>query len=307
MSQSSSLFPAPHSSGTARPHPALPDASCDAHLHVLDPRFPGSGPCPPGMTLEDYRVLQARLGLRRAVFVQAKHHGTDPRCLLDALAQMNGDARGIAVLDETVSDAELLKLQDAGVRGLRFSLWNPCDAVVGLAEMERLAPRIADLGWHVQLHMTADQIHQERSRITRLNCPIVFDHMGRLPPKHGTGHPAFAFICNLLEADRAWVKLSGPYLNTEVGSPTYQDTGTVARAFLDRAPERLVWGSDWPHMTEPVNAKPDDARLCDLLFEWAGNDRRDKVLISNAEALYGFQRHNCSDPCLSRTASNPVL
>ena len=278
----------PNSGGTAAPRIPVLRNACDAHCHILDPRFPSGGrPTPGGATLADYRCLQARLGIRRAVLVQAKHHGADPACLLDGLRHLGADGRGIAVLRPDVADAELARLHGCGVRGLRFSLWNPADAIVDPSMIEPLARRIAGLGWHVQIHMSADQIADHAALLGRLPCPVVFDHMGRLPPDQGTGHPAFRIIDRLVDAGRAWVKLSGAYLDTGLGPPDYADASRVARAFVALAPDRLVWGSDWPHLTEAD--KPDDAGLLDLLAEWAGDvTLRDRILVDNPAALYGF-------------------
>lgn len=274
----------PHSAGISPPRHPVPAGACDAHLHVLDGRFPGAAPIS-GMTLADYRLLQRRLGTSRAVLVQAKHHGTDPAALLDALAQLGPDGRGIAVLPLDAPDAEFRRLDAAGVRGLRLSLWNPLDTPLALADLAPMAARVAALGWHLQLHLTAAQILDAAGLLADLPCPVVFDHMARLPPGEGPGHPAFAVVARLLQAGRAWVKLSGAYLDTRTGPP-YPEAGRTARAFLAEAPERLVWGSDWPHVTEAH--KPDDAQLLDLLAEWAGPWLADRILVDNPAALYGF-------------------
>ncbi|MBC9177170.1 amidohydrolase family protein [Pseudoroseomonas ludipueritiae] len=275
---------APHSAGTAPPRHPVPAGACDAHLHVLDNRFPGAAPVS-GMTLADYRLLQRRIGTSRAVLVQAKHHGTDPAALLDALAQLGPDGRGIAVLPPGAPDEEFRRLNDAGVRGLRLSLWNPADAPLSLADLAPLAARVAPLGWHLQLHLTAAQILEAADVLAALPCPVVFDHMARLPPEEGPDHPAFAVVARLLQSGRAWAKLSGAYLNTRSGPP-YPEAGRIARAFIAEAPERLVWGSDWPHVTEPH--KPDDALLLDLLADWAGPRLTDRILVDNPATLYGF-------------------
>jgi predicted TIM-barrel fold metal-dependent hydrolase len=275
----------PHSAGSAPPRHPVPAGACDAHLHVLDSRFPGAKPVA-GMTLADYRLLQGRLGTTRAVLVQAKHHGTDPACLLDALAQLGADGRGIAVLPTGTPAVEFRRLDAAGVRGVRLSLWNPADAPLALADLAPMAARVAPLGWHLQLHLTAAQILEAAGTLAALPCPLVFDHMARLPPEEGPDHPAFAVVARLMQAGRAWVKLSGAYLNTRSSAP-YPEAGRMARAFLREAPERLVWGSDWPHVTEAH--KPDDANLLDLLAEWAGSATlTDRILVDNPATLYGF-------------------
>ncbi len=279
--------PVPNSAGSEPPRDPVGALAWDAHCHILDRRFPSRhGVTPPGMDLGSYRLLQRRIGTQRAVIVQAKHYGTDHACLLDALAQLGPDGVGIGVVRPDVEDAELIRLRGGGVRGLRFSVWNPVDTVTTVDMIEALAWRIAPLGWHVQLHMSADQIVDAAPLLDRLPCPAVIDHMGRLPPELGTQHPAFGVICRLLQAGRTWVKLSGAYLNTHAGPPDYPDAGAVARALIAAAPERLVWGSDWPHITE--RHKPDASQLLDLLSVWTGSTaKRDQILVKNAAELYG--------------------
>jgi D-galactarolactone isomerase len=275
----------PNSAGRAPPATAAPAGACDAHCHIIDPRFaPAAGPV--GMTVDDYRQLQRRIGTSRAVFVQAKLQRTDHACILDALSRFGGNARGIGVCHPNVADSELKRLDAGGIRGLRFSVWNPQDTVTTVEMIQPSAKRIADLGWHVQLHMSGGQIVETAAMLNRLPCPIVFDHMGRLPPKPGPDHPAFPVIVDLVSKGRAWVKLAGAYLNTEQGPP-YADATRIAQAFVAQAPERLVWGSDWPHITE--KHKPDDAILFDLLAIWAGsNGTRDRILVDNPAMLYRF-------------------
>ena len=282
----------PNSTGTGSPRLEAPAGSCDCHLHILDPRFPLTPPAtqaPSGATVNEYRLLQRRIGTTRAVIVQAKPFGTDNRCVLDAVEQLGvTKARGIAVVSPEITGGELRDLDSGGIRGLRFSLWNPGDAVVSIDMLEPLAKRIADLGWHIQLHMSGDQIVANEALLNRLPCPLVIDHMGRIPPQTGTAHPAFKLICRWLGKGNTWVKLSGAYLNTLSGAPEYSDATAVAQAFAAVAPERMVWGSDWPHVTEKEH-KPDDALLMDLLISWIPDEAlRKKVLVDNPAALYGF-------------------
>ena len=254
---------------------STPPNACDAHLHVIDYG-----------ALDDYAAVQRRIGTTRAVLVQTKNFGVDNACMLDALTELGPRGRGIAVVALSVSDGELRRLHAGNVRGLRFSLWNPRDAVTTIDMVEPLAKRIADLGWHIQMHMSADQIVANASLLQSVPCEIVFDHMGRLPPEVGARHPAFAVIIDLVDRGRAWVKLSGAYLNTRSGPP-YEDARAIAQAYVQAAPERLVWGSDWPHVTEVQ--KPDDGALLDLLTEWAPDDvTRTKILVDNPAKLYGF-------------------
>ena len=286
------MDPVPNSSGTAGPRHAAPPGACDAHLHIYDPRLPMAFPHSPATqdaTAADYRRLQERIGTRRAIVVQPAAYGTDNRGTIAAVEALGRErTRAIAVLHPSVTDGELAALDAGGVRGLRFTQHDPATAVTSADMIEPLARRIQDLGWHTQLHLRAEQIVEMQALIERLPGTLVFDHMGRLPQPEGAGHPAFGIIARLVEADRAWVKLSGPYLDTQVGSPRYTDSTRVAREFVKLAPERMVWGSDWPHPTER-DVKPDDAILLDLLQEWAREEEtRHRILVQNPARLYGF-------------------
>jgi len=282
----------PNSSGTSTPRFRVPPLACDSHVHVYDPRFPMAWPslrATPQASVAGLRLLRERLGTARAVIVQPAAYGTDNAVTVDAIAQLGADvARGVAVLHPQVADDELQELHAAGVRGLRFSQHDPRTAVTTADMIEPLAQRVADLGWHVQLHLKGDQIVELAALIRRLPTPVVFDHMGRIPQPFGIRHAAFDIVRERLDAGRAWVKLSGPYLDTQTGSPRYADMKPVARGYIDTAPERLVWGSDWPHPTER-DTKPDDAVLLDLLQEWVPDEpTRRRILVENPAALYGF-------------------
>jgi D-galactarolactone isomerase len=280
----------PNSAGDQPPRLAAPADACDCHIHIYDAaRF---APLRPTARMQaqasvaEYRLLRRRLGTRRTVVVTPAVYETDNAVTLDAIAQF-GDARGVAVVHPTVTDAELELLAEGGIRGIRFTQFDPATAVTTRDMIEPLSRRVADLGWHVQIHMRADQIAAAAELWERLPSTIVFDHMGRLPQPVGVDHPAFAIIRRLIDKGRTWVKLSGAYLDTKIGAPSYADATTVARAFAAAAPERIVWGSDWPHPTE--TQKPDDAVLFDLLADWVPDAAtRQRVLVSNPQTLYGF-------------------
>jgi D-galactarolactone isomerase len=185
-----------------------------------------------------------------------------------------------------VTDAELKNLNDGGIRGIRFTVGNPKTAVVSIDMIEPLAKRIAAYGWHVQLNMEAHQIIDSAEMLKRLPTPIVFDHMGKPPLPAGVNHPSHKIIRSLLEAGRAWVKISGAYIVDDAG-PKYSGATPIAQAFVKAAPERCVWGSDWPH--PGIKVLPDDAYLFDLLAEWAPDENtRNRILVDNPVKLYGF-------------------
>lgn len=279
----------PNSAGHERPRASVPAAAADCHLHIYDSRFPLVHPerlAVPRASADEYRRLQQRLGTTRAVVVQPAAYGTDNRVTVDAIRRLGEDrTRGVAVVHPTVSEAELDALHEAGIRGVRFSMHDARTAVATPDMIAPLAPRLAARGWHLQLHVRAAQLVELASTIDALPCDVVFDHMARLPLPEGVRHPAFAIVMKRIDAALGWVKLSGPYLEGGVG---YTGLTAVARAFVAGAPERMVWGSDWPHPTER-ETKPDDARLLDLLSEWAqGEATRRRILVDNPVALYGF-------------------
>jgi predicted TIM-barrel fold metal-dependent hydrolase len=156
--------------------------------------------------------------------------------------------------------------------------------------IEPLAKRIAPLGWHIQFNVEGEQIVELADVFRRLPTPMVFDHLGHPPLPAGIEHPSHAVLRGLIDRGKTWIKLSGAYSNTKVGPP-YPDATKIAQAFVKAAPQRLVWGSDWPHPTEANDHKPNDALLFDLLSVWAPDDAtRHRILVENPEALYGFAR-----------------
>jgi D-galactarolactone isomerase len=279
----------PNSAGTGRPRLKVPPNAADCHMHIYDPGRPQLASRSPVTQagVPEYRLLQKRNGTTRVVVVQPRNHAIDNEVTVNAVRQLGPDARGVAVLHPAVSDSELKRLHEAGIRGIRFSLGDPATAVVSEDMIEPLAKRIAPLDWHVQLHMPGELYVRLADMLRRLPTTIVIDHMARLPLPAGTAHPAFGIVRELIDQGRAWVKIGGAYLNTKVGPPDYPDASKIARAFVQAAPERLVWGSDWPHPSE--KNKPDDARLLDLLAEWAPDEAtRHRILVTNPERLYGF-------------------
>ncbi|QSI32593.1 amidohydrolase family protein [Variovorax sp. RKNM96] len=283
----------PNSSGTRPPASVAPVGACDSHMHIYDRRFALHG-SPDAMvdkaTVDDYRLLQQRIGTQRTVVVQPRVHGTDNSVTLDAIHALGPtQTRGVAVLHPDVSDAELERLHAGGIRGIRFTLYTPANAATDFSMVEPLAQRVHALGWHVQLHWSADQIVAHADLLARLPCTIVFDHLARPPLPDALSHPAFDVVSRLRDNGHTWVKLSGPYLDSKTGAAGgYADTTAIAQAWVRQAPERVVWGSDWPHPTEPI-AKPDDAALFDLLSQWVPDEAtRHRVLVENPALLYDF-------------------
>ena len=280
----------PWSTGTAPARTKAPPNATDCHHHIYSSHFkvdPNATLRPGDASVADYRRLQKRIGTSRNVIVQPSTYGVFNDGLLEALAECGPQARGVAVVNAGVSDDELKRLAAAGVRGVRFNLANPGATTIEM--LEPVAKRVAPLGWHIQFNMSADTTLAARDVLGRLPCPVVFDHLAHMPEPAGIGHPAFAVVVDLLQKRKAWLKLSGAYADTKVGPPTYADSTAVARAYVKAAPERLVWGSDWPHPTEQGKTLPDDALLFDLLSVWSPDEAvRKRILVDNPAKLYGF-------------------
>jgi len=282
----------PNSVGTELPTLKAPPGACDCHHHIYDAmRFPPKEPGPqfqPNGRVEEYRLLRRRIGTTRNVIVTPAAYVDNNSITLDAIARLGANARGVALLTTAVTDAELKRLTDGGVRGVRFSQ-NPPTVTSTFDMIEPLAKRVMAFGWHVQLYLPADRIAAAEDLWNRLPNTLVFDHLGHLPQPQGIAHPAYAVIRRLIDKGKTWVKISGAYIDTKIGPPSYADSTKVAQAYVQAAPERMVWGSDWPHPGLPFDNKPNDATLFDLMLQWAPSEReRNRILVDNPQTLYGF-------------------
>ena len=278
----------PWSAGTEAPQLRVPPNATDCHHHIYDARFPMAPEAtlkPADATVAGYRLLQKRLGITRHVIVQPSTYGVDDSLLVYALGLFGPEARGVAVVNTSVSDRELQGLHAAGVRGIRFNL-----APAGSTTFQMVTPlakQVAPLGWHIQVNAPADQIVAFKDLWSNLPCPVVFDHLAHVPQPQGVQAAVFTVVTDLLQQGKAYVKLSGAYQDTKIGAPTYADTIPVVQGYVKAAPDRLVWGSDWPHPTE--KEKPDDAILLDLLGAWVPDEAtRNRILVDNPAKLYGF-------------------
>jgi D-galactarolactone isomerase len=289
----------PNSSGTEAPKLKAPVGACDCHHHIYDAKFPFSrtgARMIANARVDDYRALQRRLGLTRNIIVTPAPYpatAADNLVTIDALAAFGPNARGVAIVNPGITDGELRALADGGVRGVRFSLAgsgaSPPISAQTVAEIDALSKRVNELGWHVQFNIDAAQIVAIRDLLNRLPAPIVLDHMAHMPQPAGIDDPAYGIVRKLIDKGRTWVKLSVTYDSSKVGPPTYADVNKVGAAFVQAAPDRLVWGSNWPHPNE--TAKPDDAALFDLLAAWAPSEAtRRRILVENPEMLYGFAK-----------------
>jgi predicted TIM-barrel fold metal-dependent hydrolase len=280
------------SSGSEKPHFVPPAGATDCHFHTYDKTYPiaKSATLLPDDTLpDDYRALQRRIGTTRGVIIQPSTYGTDNRLQIASRQALGAENfRVVAVVAEDISEAELRRLDEQGVRGVRFNLGFP--GVLTVNSLPTLAPRLADLGWHCQINMRPKQIEDNADLLASLPGRLVFDHLAQVPQPAGVESAPYKIIRGLLDRGKTWVKLSGPYVSSKQGAPDYADAGIVAAAYVKAAPERMVWGSDWPHPSERDN-KPDDARLFDLFAQCAGDAAAFKrILVDNPAELYGFPK-----------------
>lgn len=278
------------SSGSQPPHIKVPDFACDCHHHIYDRNYPYVDDRNlPNASVADYLRLRTRLGLNRSVAIQPSSYGTDNRCLMAALSKLGPTSRGIAVVNDRVTDAELHELQAGGVQGIRFNLG--AGSATSPDMIAPLSKRIAELGWHIEVHVRANELMELERILSNLPVHIVFDHFGRLPYPDGIKHRAYRLIADLVERDRAWVKISGAYQDSVLGGPAYDDVKSVARAMIQLAPERIVWGTDWPHpsLQSKKQPMPDDAAMMDLLGVWARDETElHQILVENPARLYKF-------------------
>ena len=269
---------------------AMPARACDCHAHVLGPpeKYPYVAQrsyTPPAALLEDYMALHRVLGIERAVIVQPSVHGTDNQVTLDGIAGYGPNARGIAVVDVDVTDKELERLNDGGIRGVRLNLL--FGGGVGLHTLEPLARRIVDLGWHVQLLLDARNMVELAPRLRKLPVSVVVDHMGHMHTEHGIDHPGFQALLDLVRDGVCWVKVSGNYRISSEGPP-YRDAIPFAHALIEAAPQHMVWGTDWPHPALNDHM-PNDGDLLDALDDFAPDtDLKRAILVDNPARLYGF-------------------
>lgn len=272
-----------------KPKYVPPPGACDAHCHIFGPgsRFPYAPErryTPPDVPREKLAALHRHLGFPRAVLVQASCHGRDNSAMLDAMAWSKGAWRGVAMVGAEVTDRELERLHAGGARGARFNFVAHLGGAPDPAMVERVAQRIAPLGWHLQLHLDAGDIGTYREFLNRLRVPFIIDHMGRVEAGHGLGQKPFRELLDLMKNELAWVKVSGPERISSAGKP-FHDAIPFARALIEAAPDRVLWGSDFPHPN--VKWMPNDGELVDLFATMCDDEAlRRRVLVDNPTRLY---------------------
>ena len=262
--------------------------ACDCHVHIYEPeRFPLTQQIARA-SWSDYQHVQRRLGLERALLVQANGYGFDMGCLLDALAQAGDAARAIAVIRPDISGETLSRLHSAGVRGVRFMLIPGAQGALGWDELEPISARIAELGWVINLQVDGRQLPEFEARIRALPSLVSIDHTGKFLEPVGIDHAGFKSLLSLLDSGKVWVKVSAPYETSKAGPPHYEDVSVLARTLVQAFPERCLWASNWPHPGR--SPAPDDMAMLDLLSEWALDDNvRRRILVDNPARLYGFR------------------
>ena len=268
-----------------------PPLACDAHCHVFGPaaKFPydpKAAYVPADAPFEALQSLHERLGLQRAVIVHASCHGSDMRVTLDAIARSGGRYRGTAIIDETVSDRDFERMDEGGIRGVRFNFVRHLGGRPDMAFFRKTVERVRFFGWHLILHLDAQDLVELESTFRSLPVPFVIDHMGRVKAGDGLEQEPFRILLSFLRNENAWVKICGAERVSSKGPP-FTDAVPFAQALIAAAPERVLWGTDWPHPN--VKHLPDDGALVDLFALMVPEPALQyKILVDNPARLYGF-------------------
>src|SRR5919106_621600 len=291
----------PPDPNTRKPSFAPPPNACDTHFHIFGPpeAFPFLSTheyTPPAAPLEHYLKMAAVIGVERAVVVQPSVHGLDNSAMLDAVAKSGGRFRGVARINDETTRSELQTLQDHGIRGVRFNLLDRPRGNVKLDVLDRCIEHISDIGWSIDLHIDSKNLLEQEQRIRAMPIPVVIDHLARIKPVEGLKQPAFQLLLDLLKAPHVWVKVSGAdkicdtQIHSYFGLP-FVEVIPFARAVIAAAPDRVIWGTDWPHSNNFAPGKtPNDGDLLDLLTAFAPDEpTRKKILVDNPAVLYGFK------------------
>jgi predicted TIM-barrel fold metal-dependent hydrolase len=270
-----------------------PPRACDAHTHIFGPvdKYPYAADrpyTPPDAPLEAFRALHAKLGIERAAIVNASVHGTDNRVALDAIAASGGRYRAVANIDGAITERGLAELHAGGVRGCRFNFVRHLGGAPDMRVFDRVVAMIAPLGWHVDLHFDAVDIPAYAPMLGKLPVRYTIDHMGRVKAADGLDQLPFRALLDLMRRDeKCWVKVCGCE-RVSASGPPFHDAAPFARALIETAPERVVWGTDWPHPN--VKIMPNDGDLVDLIPLFAPEpELQRKLLVDNPARLFEFE------------------
>ncbi|AMN40426.1 amidohydrolase family protein [Rhodoplanes sp. Z2-YC6860] len=281
-----------HRSDTRRPEEPPPPGSCDCQAHVFGPvdLYPtrsGAAYVPDADANADaVERMHRALGLERGVFVQATTYGTDNRILIDALKD-RPQYRGIVIMDDNTTDRQLREMHEAGVRGARFNFWKQLKMVPSSATFERSVARISELGWHARVHAVGEEWGELKDLLSKPKIPMVIDHMGHPDVKGGVDHPIMRLLRDMLKRENWWVMISNADRVTSQ-SKIWDDVAPIAKSFIDVAPDRAIWSTDWPHVMygKPM---PNDAELLEFLYlVTPDRSARRKILVDNPARLHGF-------------------
>ena len=276
----------------------MPPLACDAHCHVFGPAAafpyaPDRTYTPPDAPKERLSALHQILGIQRAVIVQASCHGTDNRAMLDAIATSGGQYRGIAIVDASFTENEYAALHEGGVRGVRFNFVKHLGGMPDMRVFTHVLQRIQPLGWHLVVHLDAADIAELSGVLRALSVPFVIDHMGRVKADAGLEQGPFRALLELMTLGNCWVKVCGAERVSTAGPP-FVDAIPFAQALVNAAPDRVLWGTDWPHPNVGRHM-PNDGDLVDLVPLIAPDEAlRRKLLIHNPASLYGWGSESMS-------------
>src|SRR4051812_18349630 len=275
----------------------FPSLSCDTHCHVIGPRalfpFTPARAAEPAAdaTKAMLAAMRRELGIERAVIVQSGIHGTDPAVTLDAIATSAGSYRGVVLADPEITDSDLDRLHAGGIRGVRFNLLSHPGSLANPVDLLRLADRVADFGWHFLLHLRPEQIFALPVLLGKLPISVVVDHLGRLDPFMGPKQAAVDCLLGLLANGNCWVKIAAVDKLSKQPYP-FADVAEIANRLVEAAPERMIWGTDWPHpdgRSLRHGGVPDDSKLAALIPSYAPTqEQQRKLLVENPARLYGF-------------------
>lgn len=276
---------------TRRARLQVPPGSVDTHTHVFVDGYPLSpqrGYDPPESNLGHMLAMHEALGIDRVVLTQPSAYGVDNSAILDAVAQMPDRARAVVAIPGEVSDAELEDLHRSGARGIRLNLDNVGGMPVAIDEVPGLARRVAELGWHVEFLFAGHDLPELLPLLRSLEAPVSIGHFAYMPAAEGVGYPPFRSLLDLVAEGNTWVKLSGPNRLGVGDLPPWPDVVPLAHALIEANPDRMLWGTDWPHPNK-FEVQPNDADLLEQLELWAPDEAmRERILVTNPELLYDF-------------------
>ena len=278
-----------------KPKVVLPKGSIDTHVHVFEQGYalsPGRGYNPPDSTLADLKHLHATLGVDRVVFTQPSVYGTDNSAILNASAKLNAEtpnrARCVVAITMDIGDDELRRLDQAGVRGVRLNTDNKGGMPVTFDEIPALAARLKPLGWHVEFLFPGKDIIDLMPVFTALTIPLSIGHFAYQPATAGVSAPGFKALIELMRRGNTWMKISGANRVSETDLPPYDDVKPLAQALIAAAPERIMWGTDWPHPNKYV-VNPNDGDLVDAFGDWVSDEAmRRKIMVDTPARFYRF-------------------